>query len=77
MPFGRLKANGFIPFVVSLLNYVPIGLKPDFYGVPSGRHPLVANNYTLLYSGKDFDPFVRHLGLRSVLQAHAPTRGSM
>jgi len=40
VPFGRLKANGFIPFVVSLLNYVPIGLKPDFYGVPSDRHPL-------------------------------------
>ena len=27
----------------------------------------IEDNYALLYSDKDFDPFVRHLGLRSAL----------
>ena len=27
----------------------------------------IASNFTLLYSDRDFDPFVKHLGLRSAL----------
>jgi len=30
----------------------------------------IVNRYTLLYSDKDFDPFVQHLGLRSALSGN-------
>ena len=29
----------------------------------------IAGSYTLLYSDREFDPFVTHLGLRSVFEA--------
>lgn len=30
----------------------------------------IEHGYALLYSDRDFDPFVEHLGLRSAMQAH-------